>query len=58
MAMRMMVGCSDVLFSDLVLTGISGYDETIYPSDFRYNGHIVDDDMHAIMLAPPAPPVS
>jgi len=33
-----------------VLTGISGYDETIYPADFRYNGPIVDDDMHAIML--------
>lgn len=29
-----------------------GYDETIYPMDFRYNGHIVDDDMHAIMVAP------
>lgn len=29
-----------------------GYDETIYPVDFRYNGHIVDDDMHAIMVAP------
>lgn len=28
-----------------------GYDETIYPVDFRYNGHIVDDDMHAIMCA-------
>ncbi|KAF8423843.1 caspase domain-containing protein [Tirmania nivea] len=29
-----------------------GYDEMIYPVDFRYNGHIVDDDMHAIMVAP------
>jgi len=29
-----------------------GYDETIYPVDFRYNGHILDDDMHAIMVAP------
>ncbi|RPA99200.1 peptidase C14 [Choiromyces venosus 120613-1] len=29
-----------------------GYDETIYPVDFRYNGHIVDDDMHRIMVAP------
>lgn len=27
-----------------------GYDETIYPVDFRYNGHIVDDEMHRIML--------
>lgn len=29
-----------------------GYDETIYPVDFRYSGHILDDDMHAIMVAP------
>lgn len=33
-----------------MLTWRVGYDETIYPVDFRYNGHIVDDDMHAIML--------
>lgn len=26
-----------------------GYDETIYPVDFRFNGHIVDDEMHRIM---------
>lgn len=26
-----------------------GYDEVIYPVDFRTAGHIVDDDMHAIM---------
>ena len=44
-----------MLFLDLILTGISGYDETIYPVDFRYNGHIVDDDMHGIMLAPLSP---
>jgi hypothetical protein len=29
-----------------------GYDEVIYPLDFETNGHIVDDDMHAIMVAP------
>jgi len=29
-----------------------GYDETIYPVDFRTAGHIVDDDMHKIMVAP------
>ncbi|KAL0638095.1 Ca(2+)-dependent cysteine protease [Maublancomyces gigas] len=34
-----------------------GYDETIYPVDFRYNGHIVDDEMHRIMVAPLKPGV-
>jgi hypothetical protein len=29
-----------------------GYDETIYPLDFRFAGHIVDDEMHRIMLVP------
>ena len=29
-----------------------GYDEVIYPVDFEQNGHIVDDEMHAIMVAP------
>lgn len=27
-----------------------GYDEVIYPVDFQQAGHIVDDDMHAIMV--------
>ncbi|CAI6339086.1 unnamed protein product [Periconia digitata] len=27
-----------------------GYDEVIYPVDFRTNGHIVDDEMHLIMV--------
>ncbi|MCJ1393406.1 hypothetical protein MMC18_006280 [Xylographa bjoerkii] len=27
-----------------------GYDEVIYPVDFRVNGHIVDDEMHLIMV--------
>jgi len=27
-----------------------GYDETIYPVDFRQAGHIVDDEMHNIMV--------
>jgi len=27
-----------------------GYDEVIYPVDFRTAGHIVDDDMHLIMV--------
>ncbi|KAF1824852.1 uncharacterized protein K489DRAFT_377379 [Dissoconium aciculare CBS 342.82] len=27
-----------------------GYDEVIYPVDFREAGHIVDDDMHNIMV--------
>ena len=29
-----------------------GYDETIYPLDFKQAGMIVDDDMHAIMVRP------
>ena len=28
-----------------------GYDEVIYPVDFRTAGHIVDDEMHRIMYA-------
>ena len=28
-----------------------GYDEVIYPVDFRTAGHIVDDEMHRIMVA-------
>lgn len=34
-----------------------GYDEVIYPVDFRQVGHIVDDEMHAIMVAPLPPGV-
>jgi len=29
-----------------------GYDEVIYPVDFKQNGHIVDDVMHKIMVKP------
>jgi hypothetical protein len=29
-----------------------GYDEVIYPVDFRTAGHIVDDEMHRIMQDP------
>lgn len=29
-----------------------GYDEVIYPSDFRVAGFIVDDEMHRIMVKP------
>ncbi|KAF2758227.1 hypothetical protein EJ05DRAFT_381412 [Pseudovirgaria hyperparasitica] len=29
-----------------------GYDEVIYPVDFRTAGHIVDDEMHRIMVQP------
>lgn len=32
-----------------------GYDEVIYPLDFQQAGHIVDDDMHAIMVRPLPP---
>ncbi|MCJ1250279.1 Ca(2+)-dependent cysteine protease [Trapelia coarctata] len=34
-----------------------GYDEVIYPVDFRVNGHIVDDEMHHIMVKSLAPGV-
>ncbi|KAK4146616.1 uncharacterized protein C8A04DRAFT_25533 [Dichotomopilus funicola] len=29
-----------------------GYDEVIYPADFRQTGHITDDEMHRIMVQP------
>ncbi|PQK10661.1 hypothetical protein BB8028_0002g09800 [Beauveria bassiana] len=29
-----------------------GYDEVIYPVDFRQHGHITDDEMHRIMVSP------
>ncbi|KAK9451933.1 caspase domain-containing protein [Limtongia smithiae] len=29
-----------------------GYDEVIYPVDFQTAGHLVDDDMHSIMVTP------
>lgn len=32
-----------------------GYDEVIYPVDFDQNGHIVDDEMHAVMVRPLPP---
>jgi len=32
-----------------------GYDEVIYPVDFTVNGHIVDDEMHRIMVGPLRP---
>ena len=34
-----------------------GYDEVIYPVDFRTEGHIVDDEMHLIMVKPLKPGV-
>jgi len=34
-----------------------GYDEVIYPLDFKMAGHIVDDEMHWIMVRPLAPGV-
>ncbi|KFX96621.1 hypothetical protein V490_03234 [Pseudogymnoascus sp. VKM F-3557] len=34
-----------------------GYDEVIYPVDFRTVGHIVDDEMHRIMVTPLQPGV-
>jgi hypothetical protein len=32
-----------------------GFDETIYPADFKVAGHIVDDEMHSIMVKPLPP---
>ncbi|KAJ2979701.1 hypothetical protein NUW58_g7137 [Xylaria curta] len=29
-----------------------GFDETIYPVDFKQNGHIVDDELHHIVVKP------
>ncbi|KAF2008193.1 hypothetical protein P154DRAFT_453704 [Amniculicola lignicola CBS 123094] len=34
-----------------------GYDEVVYPVDFRTAGHIVDDEMHRIMVSPLQPGV-
>ena len=34
-----------------------GYDEVIYPVDFKTAGHIVDDEMHRIMVKPLLPGV-
>ena len=34
-----------------------GYDEVIYPVDFRTAGHIVDDEMHRLLVSPLAPGV-
>ena len=32
-----------------------GHEETIYPVDFEQAGHIIDDEMHAIMVQPLPP---
>ena len=34
-----------------------GYDEVIYPVDFRTQGYIIDDEMHRIMVKPLVPGV-
>ncbi|KAJ6529206.1 caspase domain-containing protein [Mycena capillaripes] len=31
---------------------VDGYDEVIYPLDYKSHGHIVDDEMHDIMVKP------
>lgn len=51
MVMKTMV-CTPYLRNWARLT-ISGYDDVIYPVDYRVAGHIVDDDMHAIMYVVP-----
>ncbi|KAI0195455.1 hypothetical protein F4808DRAFT_440607 [Astrocystis sublimbata] len=34
-----------------------GFDETIYPVDFKENGHIVDDELHDVVVKPLVPGV-
>jgi hypothetical protein len=34
---------------------VDGLDEVIFPIDFKQSGHIVDDEMHAIMVKPLPP---
>ncbi|KAJ7106413.1 caspase domain-containing protein [Mycena crocata] len=31
---------------------VDGYDEVIYPLDYKRSGHIVDDEMHELMVKP------
>ncbi len=38
-----------------MLTDYPGFDDVIYPVDYRTAGHIVDDEMHDIMLVPSIP---
>ena len=38
--------------SDLDGDEVDGWDEVIYPLDYKKNGHIVDDEMHDIMVKP------
>jgi len=49
MAMKTMVGYPLLLLSLEIYLHWVGYDEVIYPVDFKRAGHIVDDDMHNIM---------
>ena len=32
---------------------LSGFDDVIYPVDYKVAGHIVDDEMHDIMYVAP-----
>ncbi|KAJ8086888.1 hypothetical protein PM082_005713 [Marasmius tenuissimus] len=34
---------------------IDGFDEVIFPSDYKQKGHILDDDLHTIMVKPLPP---
>jgi hypothetical protein len=46
---RMTVSSSYIFLSD---ADVLGFDDVIYPVDYRTAGHIVDDEMHDIMYVP------
>jgi hypothetical protein len=51
MEMKKMV-CSVHRISGIDAYSYQGFDDVIYPVDYRVAGHIVDDDMHNIMYVP------
>jgi hypothetical protein len=44
--------CSVHRISGIDAYSYQGFDDVIYPVDYRVSGHIVDDDMHNIMYVP------
>jgi hypothetical protein len=43
--------CSVVQELTVTLYIFIGFDDVIYPLDYKVTGHIVDDDMHDIMYS-------